>query len=70
MVFVLALRLFRRMFLKPSYRILMETKNYIMRGNCWQDTILMATYIQQYVDTVIGSENDGDQRGVVGEFPN
>ena len=36
----------------------MKNKNYIIRGNCLVDGILMATYIQKYVDTVIGLDND------------
>ena len=36
----------------------MKNKNYIIKGNCLVDAILMATYIQQYVDTAIGLEND------------
>ena len=36
----------------------MGNKNYIKRGNCLVDAILMATYIQKYVDTAIGLEND------------
>lgn len=36
-----------------------------MRGDYWLDAIFMATYIQQYVDTGTGLENDGEQRGIV-----
>jgi hypothetical protein len=44
----------------------MENKNYIMRGNCWMDAILMARYTQQYIDIVIGLENDEDHHEVGG----
>ena len=38
----------------------MKNKNYIIRGNCLVDAILMATYIQKYVDTATGLKNDED----------
>ena len=37
-----------------------------MRGNCLVDAILMATYIQKYVDTAIGLEIDEDRHEVDG----
>tara|TARA_B110001450_G_C17536340_1_gene446749 strand:+ start:632 stop:766 length:135 start_codon:yes stop_codon:yes gene_type:complete len=40
----------------------MENKNYIMRGNCWLDAIMMERYTQQYIDTPIGLENDEEHR--------
>ena len=44
----------------------MENKNYIMRGNCWMDAILMARYTQQYIDKVIELKIDEDHYEVGG----
>ena len=44
----------------------MKNKNYIMRGNCLLDAILITTYIQQYVDMTVGLKNDEDHHGVGG----
>ena len=30
--------------------VLIKNENYILRGHCWLDAILITTYIQQYVD--------------------
>ena len=44
----------------------MGNKNYIIRENSWLDAILMARYIQQYVNTAIGLDNDVEYLKVVG----
>ena len=44
----------------------MKNKNYIIGGNCLVDAILMATYINKYVDTAIGLKNDEDHHEVGG----
>ena len=66
MVFVLAIRQLKGLLKTKVYRILMENKNYIIRGNCLVGAILMATYIQKYVDTAVGIKNDEDHHEVSG----
>ena len=58
MVFVLAIRQLKGLLRTKVYRILMENKNYIMRGSCLLDAPVKEVYIQQYLETSVALKMD------------